>query len=400
MDCRPLIDQFIRRYGESPETIRVVYAPGRVNLIGEHTDYNGGRVLPAALRLGTWIVCRPRPDRRILLQADDLPDQVDVSLDELDQYKSLPWGNYQLGALWALQTEGYEPTGGEYLYHDTLPHGAGLSSSAAIEVGTVWAAAIMAGHLLTREKAGRLGHLAENRFIGVQCGIMDQFASALGKKGHALHLDCATQDHRYVPLHLQDIRLVMVNTNRKRSLATAPYNERRSQCEEALATINRWGHNYAHLCTIPETDWGQLEPLLRENDQTTGQVLWKRTKHVVEENQRVLSMADALEHSDWNRIGQLMRQSHESLRDLYEVTGPELDALAEAAWQTEGVVGARMTGAGFGGCTVNLVNENQLEHFMEAVGRQYRQATGICPTFYVSDSADGVGEVSQPCLSW
>lgn len=390
--------ELVRRHAEVfgvAEGARVFAAPGRVNLIGEHTDYNGGWVFPAAIDRGNTVVARPRADRRLRLAATDLPDRVEADLDDLDAGRGLPWGSYQLGVAQELQREGLRLVGADLLYDGDLPFGAGLSSSASIEVATavalvaLAAAAHRGNPFVGPVDVARICQRAEVDFVGVRCGIMDQFASAVGRAGHAILLRCDDLEHRHVPLRLGGHALVIANTNKKRSLGEGVYNTRRAECERGLEVLR--GRLPSLRCL------GDLAPA--EIDAHGGviadPIVLRRVRHVVEEDARVLRAVAALEAGDLAAFGRLMVASHVSLRDLYEVTGPELDALFEAALVVDGVLGSRMTGAGFGGCTVSLVQQDAVERFVASVGAAYRARTGLDATFLVCGTAHGGRELAE-----
>ena len=382
-----LIDKFIKTYGGTEEDIRIFESPGRVNLIGEHIDYNGGYVLPAALSLKTTVLARKRSDKFIRLLATDLDYVVQAEMDRLQHFKGYKWGNYQLGVAWQMQQMGYNLSGCEMIFEDKVPLGSGLSSSAAIEVATAIALAALNDHEISMPDLAVISQKAEHNYVGVNCGIMDQFASAMGKKDNAILLDCRTLDYRYIPFEARDYRLVIGNTKKKRSLGESAYNKRRSECEQALADLKLVIPGIEWLCDIEP---GQLD----ENASAiSDETCRKRAIHAVYENHRVLESAKVLANGEPGKFGELMVASHESLRDLYEVSCPELDIMVEAALQQRGVLGSRMTGAGFGGCTVSLVKEEEIGSFMENVGKIYKEKTGIVPEFYVSEISDGGREI-------
>ena len=393
MNIAELKKRFIEIY-QGPETgIRVFFSPGRVNLIGEHTDYNGGYVFPAALTLRSTVVARPRTDRTIRLIATDLGIQVEGSLDRLEEYKNLKWGNYQLGVADELQKAGYKLTGCDLLYHDTVPLGAGLSSSAAIEVATAITMVSLgnSAHGLNQPvdmiQMALISQKAENNYVGVNCGIMDQFASAMGKADNAIFLNCRDLSYRHVPLNLKGYKIVIVNTNKKRGLADSKYNERRSQCEEAYDILKRY---IPQSTCLGDISLEQFEQYKHEIKDVT---IRKRAQHVIAEDDRVLKSIEALNKDDIALFGKYMIESHNSLRDLYEVTGSELDTLVEEALKIEGAAGSRMTGAGFGGCTVSIVREDAVDEFIEKVGKGYSDRIGLTPSFYVSEVGDGGREI-------
>ncbi len=384
-----LKQQFIDIYGGSRDNLRVFMAPGRVNLIGEHTDYNGGYVFPAALTMNTTVVARKRDDNLIHLCATDLPDRVEADITKLDSYKHLKWGNYQIGVAYELEKLGYEIVGCDMLSHGTIPYGGGLSSSASIEVSTAILFATF-----SNEKKGlpndidmiemaKVSQRTEHTYAGVNCGIMDQFASAMGKKDHAIFLNCKNLDYSLVPLKMDGYKLVIANTNKKRGLADSKYNERRSECEAAFELLKEAVPGATCLGDISAGQFAANAHLI-ENE-----TVRKRAQHVIEEDDRVLRSVEALKAGDLTTFGALMTQSHNSLRDLYEVTGVELDTLVEEALKIDGTIGSRMTGAGFGGCSVSLVREDAVERFIETVGKEYEKKIGYAASFYVSDIGDG-----------
>lgn len=420
-----LKEKFIEIYGGSRERIRVFSAPGRVNLIGEHTDYNGGFVFPAALTMGTVAVVRAREDRRLRLAATDLEDRVEAPLDKLDEYRHIKWGNYQLGVADQLQKHGYRLTGCDMLFHGTLPYGAGLSSSASIEMSAALALATIGmetsgdketnskketggkkGTIGEKETGGdkeaagektaidlvelaKIGQKAENLYAGVNCGIMDQFASAMGKANHAIFLNAKDLSYKLVPLDLGGHNIVIANTNKKRGLADSKYNERRKECEEGLNILKEV---LPGISCLGDISYGQYSG---HKHRIEDDVIRKRVEHVISENDRVLKSVETLYEGNLNEFGRLMVESHCSLRDLYEVTGIELDTLVEEALKIDGVLGSRMTGAGFGGCTVSIVRKNATEKFIEKVGIEYERKTGLKAKFYVSEIGDGAREVRR-----
>lgn len=388
-------EKFVEIYGGKTDDIRVFSSAGRVNLIGEHTDYNGGFVFPAAITNCSTVYVRQTNDGKIKLAATDLPDRVELDITRLNDYRDLKWGNYQAGVAYVLQQEGYEISSCEILYHDTVPFGAGLSSSAAIEV-------VMALTLATfsNEKKGikepvsmiemaKLAQKAENVYCGVSCGIMDQFASAMGKKNHAIFLDCKDLSFKYVPLDLDGYKIVIGNTNKKRSLADSKYNERCAECAEALDQLKE---AYPDITCLRDVTVSMFEA---EKDRITNPVCRRRAEHVIYECDRVLKSVEALMDGDLAQFGNLMTASHISLRDLYEVTGMHLDTMVEEALKIDGCIGSRMTGAGFGGCTVSIVKEAAVDDFIRTVGSKYKEKTGLTPIFYVSDAADGGREIKE-----
>ena len=393
MEKRDVIKKFIELYGGDEDGIRVFMSPGRVNLIGEHTDYNGGFVFPAALTMRSLCVVRLTGDRKIKLAATDLPGVVTADIDKIEDYKDLKWGNYQLGVASELIKDGYDIQGCEMLYDDTVPIGGGLSSSAAIQVVTAVALSTLADEAkgIKREPdmvyMAKIGQRSEHNYVGVMCGIMDQFASAMGKKNHAIFLNCKNLDYKLVPIALDGYKIVISNTNKKRSLATSKYNERCEECAEAFDALKT---------VIPEAEClGDitLEQFEDHKSVIKNDIVRKRAEHVISEDDRVLKSVEALEKGDIIEFGKLMIGSHNSLRDLYEVTGEELDTLVSEALKIDGCIGARMTGAGFGGCSVSIVKENAVDEFIEKVGKAYKDKIGYAASFYVSDIGDGGHEV-------
>lgn len=393
MNHESLIKSFIGYFGGSPEGIRIFRSPGRVNLIGEHTDYNGGFVFPAALTLATTVVARLRPDNKIRLIATDLEVMVEADLDDLSAYKGLKWGNYQLGVADELIKAGYKVKGCDLMFDDKVPLGSGLSSSAAIEVATAIALVSLGDEEYGKTKQidmiemALLAQKAEHNYVGVKCGIMDQFSSAMGKRDHAIFLDCKDLSYELVPVKLEGHSLVIANTNKKRSLGEGKYNERRAQCEEGLEILKKVVPGATCLRDVSCQDFEKYKYML------TDDVIRKRVEHVVYENQRVLESVKALKEGNLVLFGELLNQSHDSLRDLYEVTGIELDTLVEEARKQKGVLGSRMTGAGFGGCTVSLVENGSIDEFIKSVGKAYKEKIGYEASFYISEIGDGGREL-------
>ncbi len=392
MEIKELVKQFEEKFGKGGD-IRVFMSPGRVNLIGEHTDYNGGYVFPAALTMRTAICYRKREDNIIKMMATDLPDVVEADISNLENYKDLPWGNYQIGIAWVMQKKGYEICGCDMLFDDTTPHGGGLSSSAAIEVATALLFATVSNEIKGKNEPvdmvemAKISQQAEHEYIGVMCGIMDQFASAMGRKNHAIMLDCRSLKYSLVPVNMTGYKLVIANTNKKRSLADSKYNERRSECEAAVEILKEYIPEITCLADVSP------EKFEKYKEKIDSPVVRKRAEHVVYEIDRVLKSKEALEKGDIAMFGKLMNASHDSLRDLYDVTGKELDTLVSEARKIGGVLGSRMTGAGFGGCTVSIVKEENVDQFIHEVGRNYTDIIGYEPTFYITEIGDGGHEV-------
>ena len=367
------------------ENAGLFFAPGRVNLIGEHTDYNGGHVLPCALTIGTYGVARKRSDRKIRFYSLNFEHLgvIESSLDDLKPYPEADWTNYPKGVMWAFDKMGKQmDVGLDLLLWGNIPNGSGLSSSASVEVLTGFILRDLYSFEVNNQDLALLGQYSENRFNGVNCGIMDQFAIAMGKKDHAIFLDTNTLKYSLVPIKLEGIRIVIASSNKKRGLGDSKYNERRSQCEQALADLKR----YVQIDSLGELQEDDFEVYkVAINDETNK----KRAKHAVYENQRTIKAVEALKGNNIEYFGKLMNDSHRSLQYDYEVTGKELDTLVEAAWKQPGVIGARMTGAGFGGCTVNLVKEECVEDFILQVGTAYKNDIGYEADFYVVDVGDG-----------
>ena len=380
---------FIDKYGEGGE-IRYFFAPGRVNLIGEHTDYNGGHVFPCALTIGTYAAVRKRSDRMVHFYSLNFPGEGVTGIDlerELKASEELKWVNYPAGIIWAFREKGMEcGTGFDIVYYGTIPNGSGLSSSASIEVLTGFVLKSLYGFDVSLQDIALIGQYSENRFNGVNCGIMDQFAIAMGRKDSAIFLDTSDLKYEYVPVKLEGIRLVIGNTNKKRGLGDSKYNERRSECEKALEIL-KGSLKISSLGDLDEDGFDKAAHLIADP------VIRKRAKHAVYENRRTIRAVRALTDDDIKAFGELMNQSHISLRDDYEVTGTELDTLVEAAWSQPGVLGARMTGAGFGGCTVSLVKDADVDAFIENVGKTYLGKIGYSADFYVVDIGNGPAEV-------
>jgi galactokinase len=370
---------FYTIYAASPEV--VVRAPGRVNLIGEHTDYNDGFVLPAAIDRSIAFAGRKRDDRLVRVHSLDFDASVEFSLDDIQKDNRNPWSNYIRGVSKYLEEDGHRLSGADMVFGGDVPREAGLSSSAAVEVG---AAAFW--KKLLRLKVDpvyliKLSRKAENQFVGVPCGIMDQFISALGRRNHALFLDCRNLSFRHVPLR-DDVKIVVCNSGVKRALAQSEYEVRLNQCRQAVAQIASTGLAGKSLRDVAPGDLETARSVLND-------VLFRRARHVVTENYRVLEAVKVLESGDLERFGELMNASHESLRDDYEVSSRELDILVELAWKQPGVLGARMTGAGFGGCTVNVVRQDAAEAFAEAVRRGYQDALALKAEIYICKASQG-----------
>lgn len=366
------------------------FSPGRVNLIGEHTDYNGGNVFPCALTIGTYGVASLRKDNTIRMYSENFQDQgvVEFSLDDLTYCKAHDWANYPKGVIAFLRKEGHHIEQGMDIYFNgNIPNGAGLSSSASIEVLTAFMMKDLFQLEISMINLVKLCQKVENEFMGVNSGIMDQFAVAMGKKDQAILLDTNTLEYRYSPVLLENASLVVSNTNKKRGLADSKYNERRAECEEALKRLQ----TVLPISSLGEIDsetFGKYQHVIEDD------VLIKRAKHAVTENERTLLAVKALESNEIEEFGKLMNASHESLKEDYEVTGTELDTLVELARKVSGTIGSRMTGAGFGGCTVSIVQNDAIERFIQEVGTSYEEIIGYKAEFYVVSIGDGVHKIS------
>lgn len=388
-DIQQLQEIFLNKFGGSLDGIRVFHAPGRVNLIGEHTDYNGGYVFPAALTFGTTMLIRPRGDRKLGLASTNMALSGVVDLDDLRYEEDHQWMNYPKAMVYHLRKHGFTVSGYDMLFSGKIPNGSGLSSSASIEVVTGYGLLRMEGHQdIDTVKLALIAQEAENRFVGVNCGIMDQFAVANGKKDHAILLMCDTLAYKHVPFQSGSYKIVIGNTNKRRGLVESEYNTRRSQCEQAVKDLQKAFPDLKLLGELTLAQYNEHEHLIPD------ETIRKRARHVIEENNRVLESMKVLQNNDLATFGKLMIDSHRSLQHLYEVTGKELDSMVDAALKVEGVLGSRMTGAGFGGCTVSLVHEDNIEDFKNKVGAEYVKETGLEAAFYVCDIGDGVKEVN------
>ena len=387
MNINELKETFVNLYGESDDEIWVFFSPGRVNLIGEHTDYNGGYVFPCALSFGTYLFARNNNSRLLRFATTNFDHRATVRLDEPFVKEGNAWINYPKGVLNEFRKQAREVEGLDLLYSGNIPNGAGLSSSASIEMVTAFAMNRIFGFGMELWDLIKLSQNAENHFVGVNCGIMDQFASGMGAAGHALFLNCDTLDFEMVPLKLDGNKIIIANTNKRRGLSESKYNERRAQCEAAVESI-RSKKKIQHLSELDVAGFESLSHLIIDEDQM------KRARHVVTENGRTLAAMESLKRGDLAAFGLLMNESHDSLRDDYEVTGKELDALVDEARRIDGTLGSRMTGAGFGGCTVSIVSEDAVETFIRDVGRGYSSRTGLMADFYVAETGDGSRQVN------
>ena len=389
MDEKMLRKDFIDLYGDGGD-IREYFSPGRVNLIGEHTDYNGGHVFPCALTLGTYGIMRRRDDSKMKFSSANVKkgQVVSVDMSNLKYDKKLSWANYPLGIVWALKDKGIElESGFEMLIWGNIPNGSGLSSSASIEV-------LMAKMIqdqyeiksLNMLDLALIGQYSENNFNGCNCGIMDQFAVAMGKRDNAMFLDTSDLSYQYAPIDLKDEKIVIINSKVKHSLVDSAYNERREQCSTALKELQK----ELDIKTLGDLDIDTFEAnkgLIKDD------IVRKRAKHAVYENQRTIEAVKALKRNDVESFGRLMNESHISLRDDYEVSCPEIDVLVEIAWATEGVIGSRITGGGFGGCTVSIVKNDAVDELKRRVEKEYPKKTGLEAEVYIVDIGDGTRRI-------
>ncbi|MDO5521592.1 MAG: galactokinase [bacterium] len=379
-----LVEKFSKVFGDK-KAIHTFFAPGRVNLIGEHTDYNGGHVFPCALTIGTYAVVSKNEDNTLRFYSLNFEEcgVITSSIDDLVYKKEDDWTNYAKGVMWAMKNRGFEMNCGlDILVYGNIPNGSGLSSSASLEVLTGYVLKELFGFEVSLTDLALIGQEAENKFIGVNCGIMDQFAIAMGNEGHAIFLDTATLSYEYAPVDLKGEKIVIMNTNKKRGLGDSKYNERRSECEEALSELQ----TEVKINSLGELTEEQFEA---HKMAIKSDVRRKRAKHAVYENQRTIKAVDALKANNLELFGKLMIASHDSLRDDYEVTGLELDTIVAAALEQPGVIGARMTGAGFGGCAVSIVNNDAVDAFIENVGAAYKEKIGYEADFYVVEIGGG-----------
>lgn len=384
VSVQELKDKFKELFGGEGD-IHAYFAPGRVNLIGEHTDYNGGHVFPCALTIGTYGIIRPRADRKLRFYSVNFSELgiIETSLDELVPEEAADWTNYPKGVMWTFEKRGYHlPTGTDILIYGDIPAGSGLSSSASLEVLTGLMLRDTFGFDISMVDLALIGQYSENNFNGMNCGIMDQFASAMGKKDCAIFLDTATLEYEYAPIKLPDAKIVITNSKVKHSLVSSAYNDRRRECETALKELQA----VVDIKTLGDLTEEQFEA---HKDAIQDPVCRKRAKHAVYENQRTIRAVDALKANDIETFGRLMNETHISLRDDFEVSCAETDLLAELAWQVPGVLGSRITGGGFGGCTVSIVKNESVDLFIQSLDRPYEEKTGHKAEFYVVDVGDG-----------
>lgn len=379
-----LRQEFDKKFGGNGE-IHAYFAPGRVNLIGEHTDYNGGHVFPCALTLGTYAVARKRQDNKLRFYSMNFESKgiIESDLNDLVPSKEAGWTNYPKGVIWAFEKRGLKlPAGLDVLVYGNIPNGSGLSSSASLEVLTGLMLKEMFGFEVSMTDIARIGQYSENNYNGCNCGIMDQFASAMGKKDHAIFLDTNTLEYEYAPVVLEDAKIVIINSKVKHSLVDSAYNDRRNECETALNELK----TVVDIQTLGDLTEEEFETY---KSAIQSEVRRKRAGHAVYENQRAIKAVAALKANDVETFGKLMNASHVSLRDDYEVSCEEIDILVNLAWATEGVIGSRITGGGFGGCTVSIVKNEAVERFVSTIGAAYKEKVGHEAEFYVVDIGEG-----------
>lgn len=385
------LQAFRQQFGDSGD-IRLFFAPGRANLIGEHTDYNGGHVFPCAITLGTYAAARKRSDRKLRFFSANFPETGvrETSLDELNPLEKCGWIGYPKGVVWAFAERGCRlDRGFDMAIYGDIPNGSGLSSSASFEVLTGLVLRSLYGfEEITNQDLALIGQKSENEYNGMHCGIMDQFASAMGMENHAIFLDCSTLQYTYAPIELQGMKLQVTNTNKKHSLVDSEYNLRREQCAEALKDLQQELPVHA-LGELSIEQYETYKSLIRD------EVCRRRAKHAVYENQRTIQAVEALQARDLQKFGRLMNESHVSLRDDYETSCPEADILAEEAWKIPGVIGSRITGGGFGGCTVSIVRDEAVEEFISTLSGIYREKVGFDASFYSLGIGGGPREITE-----
>lgn len=376
--------KFKELFGDEGE-IRIYFAPGRVNLIGEHTDYNGGHVFPCALTIGTYMAARKRNDRKLRFYSMNFEKLgvIEISLDEMKPKEDGEWTNYPVGVIWAFEGRGMKlECGLDVVLYGNIPNGSGLSSSASLEVVTGYMLKDLFGFDVTNQDLALIGQYSENNFNGCNCGIMDQFASAMGKKDNAIFLDTADLSYTYAPIVLDGAKIVVTNSMVKHSLVTSAYNDRRNESAQALADLQT-------VCGIESLGELTEEEFEKFKSSIKDETNRRRAKHAVYENQRTIQAVEALKNQDIETFGKLMNASHVSLRDDYETSCEECDILAEEAWKIPGVIGSRITGGGFGGCTVSIVKDEAIDTFKEQLSKVYEEKVGKTPEFYVVAVGDG-----------
>lgn len=385
MNLEELKVKFDELYGKGDK--RYFFSPGRVNLIGEHIDYNGGYVFPCALDFGTYCCVRKRDDNIVNLASTNFSLRITVDINNIEYIEEDDWANYPKGVLKTMLRKGYKVSGMDVLISGNIPNGAGLSSSASLEllVGVAVNDLFNDGSI-DRVELTRIGQEAENKFVGVNCGIMDQFAIGMGRKNKAILLDCSTLKYEYADVNIGKYRLVIMNTNKRRALNESKYNERRAECEEALEEISKH-KSINSLCELSPEEFDKFENFISK------QAVRNRAKHAVYENDRVLKVFNYLNEGKIAEVGELLTKSHESLRYLYEVTGRELDTIVDESLKVKGCIGARMTGAGFGGCAIALVEDDCIDDFISNVKQNYTDKIGYEPSFYLSGIGEGSREI-------
>lgn len=379
-----LLRKFAKVYGEYPD-VKVFFAPGRVNLIGEHIDYSGGHVLPCALTLGTYGVVRKRQDKKMRFYSMNFPEEgvKEYSIGAYKMEDEKDWTNYPRGVMWVFEKAGMKlPCGIDLLIYGDLPAGAGLSSSASLEVLMGFILKDLFGFNVTGEQLAIYGQKAENEFCGVNCGIMDQFAVSMGKKDHGIYLNTSDLSYEYIPVKMPGMKLVIANSNKKHSLNESKYNERRKECEKALEELTM-AIGINNLCDLDEKTYDAYQVMIKDETRR------RRARHAVYENARTRKAAEALKENDIQTFGKLMNESHRSLSEDYKVTGEEMDALVRSAWEQEGVLGSRMTGGGFGGSAISIVKEEYVDSFIQGTGEGYKKQTGLSADFYVVEIGNG-----------
>ncbi len=386
MNIQNLFDKFYQKYGNRNDKPVLFFSPGRVNLIGEHTDYNGGYVFPCALNYGTYLLIRKIKGNALKFSTINFDDDIETALNGLFVNSGKKWINYPLGVINEFLKKGVEISGLEFLYYGDVPNGAGLSSSASIEMVTSVALNELFKAGLDTLELVKMSQKAENLFVGMNCGIMDQFAVGFGKKDHAIFLNCDTLSFENVPVQLDGYSLIITNTNKRRGLTDSKYNERRSECEKAVELLQAY-KPIRNLSELNTDETGILAKFIKDP------VVLRRARHVISENGRVLEAVKVLKDNNIIRFGELMNLSHDSLKDDYEVTGKELDALVYEGRKLPGVIGTRMTGAGFGGCTVSIVRKGEVAKFMTELTTAYKNITGLIPEFYQPEIGNGAGKI-------
>lgn len=382
-----LVKDFTELYGDNKEEIKKFFSPSRINIIGEHIDYNGGKVFPCAIEIGTYGIARKNDKNLLRLASMNMDLKGELDLSAMDYKEENDWMNYPLGVVKFLEEEGHTIGGLDILIYGNIPNGSGLSSSSSLEllIGEMVNVFYNQGQIDKLDLV-KIGKRTENEFIGVNSGIMDQFIIGLGKKDHAMLIDTNSLDYEYYPFDLKDNKIVILNTNKRRELKDSKYNVRRQECDDALAILKNYKEDINYLCDLGKNDLPLLHYIGEEN-------LRDRAEHAIKENLRVQEASQALEKGDIARLGQLLVESNDSLRDLYQVTGPHLDSITKHANEFEGCLGARMTGAGFGGCGIAIVKENLVNEFINYVAPRYEKDTGIKADFIISDVGDGVAEI-------